>query len=124
MTAFVGAILAVSFGRDAVTQVNILFPFIFPLSSLYVLSYIVTLNARGDNLRSKAGVPGGRLQLSDLSRTSRASATPSRGALDRIWVMQEQEIKSERLARWGGVKPTMERLDEGVELDVEAQLEV
>ncbi|KAL8281211.1 hypothetical protein RQP46_006245 [Phenoliferia psychrophenolica] len=51
--ALVAAILGVAFPPDQVSSVTYLIAFITPLSSLYVLSFIATLSARGSNISSQ-----------------------------------------------------------------------
>lgn len=50
VVALTGAVLAVCFPQSDLTTVNILFTFVYPLPSLYVLTFITTLRARESSL--------------------------------------------------------------------------
>ncbi|KAL8284187.1 hypothetical protein RQP46_004936 [Phenoliferia psychrophenolica] len=53
VTAVSAALLAVAFPRGNFSTINICLAFSFPLPSLYVLSYLVTLNSRDAKLASR-----------------------------------------------------------------------
>ncbi|KAM0745614.1 hypothetical protein T439DRAFT_177069 [Meredithblackwellia eburnea MCA 4105] len=109
VAAVLAAILAVSVNANAVAPLNLFYPFMYPISSLYCLTFIVTLNARGDNLlKRSSGIANSNVRaLSYHTPTSQPGTgvvhlplhRGSRDGARGIWVHQEQEVKSEMQER-------------------------
>ncbi|KAM0746742.1 hypothetical protein T439DRAFT_329443 [Meredithblackwellia eburnea MCA 4105] len=79
-TALLSAILAVAFPKREIWSINICLVFSYPLPPLYVLSYIVTLNARGEKLASRRGSsvsgPSGMRRGSGFTSGAQFSSVP------------------------------------------------
>lgn len=87
MFTLAAAICGICFAKDTVANVNVLFAFIAPLPSIYVLSFLSTLSTRGANLRSRTAA----------SRSSTSGVTPGPRSAQIVFV-QEQKVMSERMS--------------------------
>lgn len=92
VTALCCALLAVSFSKNDIGMSNVPFAFSFPLPSLYALTLLVTLNARGANLERRRQIGSTRR----LSESTVGDTAPP------LWISRETTVNVEMMDLWGG----------------------